>query len=239
MAIERSMLPAASKLPLKSSGSQPVRFCTPPWPAQQIDKKKRGPAHPSRPPLLSVRKSYLNSNPAESEMNIVFESSAVVSSLSKIMCHLPSIIEVKPLNGTSTPAPRLIPPLFSESKSPQSLHPTRYNPPPPMMYGRTVAGSVIGNMKTPFTVAVRTLRSTSSTTRLAVELVVDYLATNPERKTAPLNWKDLRMPPRFRRIAEIPKGHRSTRDNPECDRIRLCLQRTQRKRRRERRRTDK
>ena len=63
-------------------------------------KSKRGPAHPSRPPLLSARKSYLKSNPAEIEMKVEFESSVIVSSLSKIMCHLASINDVKPLNGT-------------------------------------------------------------------------------------------------------------------------------------------
>jgi hypothetical protein len=48
-------------------------------------KCKRGPAHPSRPPLLSVRKSYLKSNPTEIGMNVVFESPAMSLSLSKIM----------------------------------------------------------------------------------------------------------------------------------------------------------
>ena len=50
-------------------------------------------------PALSARKSYLKSNPAEIEMKVVFESSVIVSSLSKIMCHLASISDVKPLNG--------------------------------------------------------------------------------------------------------------------------------------------
>src|SRR5687767_5113302 len=75
---------------------------------------------------------------------------------------------------------------------------------------------------------------------LALELVVDHLAANPERKErSPPLQKTSRVPAGVRRIAEIGNRKRGTGDNPECNRIPLCLQRTQRQRRRQRRRPHK
>src|SRR5687768_6423562 len=63
---------------------------------------------------------------------------------------------------------------------------------------------------------------------LALELVVDDLAANPKREQcSPPLQKTARVPAGVRRIAEIRNRKRRTGDNTECNRIPLCLQRTQ------------